>query len=262
MQNVEVNITGVLISALIVLLLAFCILFILFQYKKRQDFFLKEMELLKMNYEKELLKAQLEIQEQTFQHISLELHDNVGHYISLAKLHLLTLTGKDDDFTGKLESSVNLLGTSLQEIRTLCSNLNTNNLKHNGLIKTVEQQVKQLIKSGKFEVNFSVCGKTVYMDEKKELILFRIIQEALNNIIKHSKAEQIFIELQYFEHSMQLTIRDNGMGFDADEFIKSKTAHSSGIQNIVNRSSLINAIPEISSIRGKGTTVQITTPYV
>ena len=261
MQNVDTNIIGVLISALIVLLLAFCILFILFQYKKRQNFFLQEMELLKISYEKELLQAQLEIQEQTFQHISLELHDNVGHYISLAKLHLLTLTRKDEDFTGKLESSVNLLGTSLQEIRTLCSNLNTNNLKNNGLIKTVEQQVNQLRKSGEFVVDFTLSGKTVYMDEKKELILFRIIQEGLNNIIKHSKADKIFIELLYLDQSMKLTIRDNGMGFDADRFFRSGTIRSSGIQNIINRSAMINAVPEISSMEGKGTTLHIITPY-
>lgn len=260
MQNVEINIIGVLISMLVVVLLAFCIQYILYHYKRRQHYFIQEVEFLKLNYEKELLRAQLEIQEQTFQHISLELHDNVGHYISLAKLHLLTLTRDDQDFSGKLESSVDLLGTSLQEIRSLCSNLNTSNLKNNGLIKTVEQQVEQLSKPGQFEVDFSVRGQTVYMDEKKELILFRIIQEAFNNIIKHSGANKIGIQLAYCKQDMEIIITDNGKGFDVKKFLQGQ-AGSSGIQNIVSRSSLINASQKILSEPGKGTTIRITTPY-
>lgn len=245
---------------LVVLLLAFCIQYILYHYRKRQHYFTQEVEYLKLNYEKELLRTQLEIQEQTFEHISLELHDNVGHYISLAKLHLLTLTSEDKDFSDKLEASVDLLGTSLQEIRALCSNLNTSNLKNNGLIKTVEQQVAQIGKSGRFEVEFTVSGKTVYMDEKKELILFRIIQEAFNNIIKHSQASKIGIQLAYCKLDMELTITDNGKGFDVEDSLSGPTS-SSGIRNIVNRSSLINASQKIWSEQGKGTTIQIITPY-
>ena len=261
MQNVEINIIGVLVSALLVLLLAVCILYILYQYKKRQHFFLKEVELLRLNYEKELLQAELEIQEQTLQHISLELHDNVGHYISLAKLHLLTLTPADKEFANKLETSVELLGTSLQEIRNLCTDLNTSYLRNNGLIKTVEQQVQQLAKSGRYEVAYSVNGNTLYMDEKKELILFRIIQEALNNIIKHSQASQIFIHLQYLEHVMELTIGDNGKGFDVEGFFHQQSLRSSGLQNIINRINIIQATHRLTSMAGKGTTLQITTPY-
>ncbi|MBE7169981.1 MAG: hypothetical protein INR73_05285 [Williamsia sp.] len=260
MQNVEINIIGVLVSMLVVVLLALCIQYILYHYKKRQHYFIQEVEFLKLNYEKELLRAQLEIQEQTFQHISLELHDNVGHYISLAKLQLVTLNGNDEDLSGKLSSSVDLLGTSLQEIRTLCSNLNTSNLKNNGLIKTVEQQVEQLSKSGQFDVAFTVKGKTVYMDEKKELILFRIIQEGLNNIIKHSQANKIRIQLAYCKDDMELTVTDNGRGFDVQKCLSGATA-SSGIRNIVNRSLLINASQKIWSEPGKGTTIRITTPY-
>ena len=260
MQNVGINIIAILVSMLVVLLLAFCIQYILYHYKKRQHYFVQEVEFLKLNYEKELLRAQLEIQEQTFQHISLELHDNVGHYISLAKLHLLTLKKEENDFEAKLESSVDLLGTSLQEIRVLCSNLNTSSLKNWGLLKTVEQQVAQLSKSGKFEVDFTVSGKTVYMDEKKELILFRIIQEALNNIIKHSHANRIWIQLAYCKQNMELTITDNGKGFDVAECLQ-VPAGSSGIQNIVSRSSLINASQKILSEPGKGTTLRIVTPY-
>ena len=260
MQHIEINIIAVLISMLVVLLLAFCIQYILYHTKKRQHYFHQEVEFLKLNYEKELLRAQLEIQEQTFQHISLELHDNVGHYISLAKLHLLTLHKEDDDFPEKLDSSVVLLGTSLQEIRVLCSNLNTSNLKNWGLIKTVEQQVAQLSKSGRFEVDFTVSGKTVYMDEKKELILFRIIQEALNNIIKHAGASRIWIELAYCSRNMELTIADNGKGFDVAGCLQAPPL-SSGIRNIVSRTSLINASQKILSEPGKGTTIRIVTPY-
>src|SRR5206468_3102773 len=110
---------------LFLVLLVF-ILNIVSLHKKRQVSFRKELELIKANYEKELLKTQLEIQEQTFNHIALELHDNVGHFISLAKLHLTTLTSLElNQVKDKVEESVTLLGSSLEEIRNLSKGLNT-----------------------------------------------------------------------------------------------------------------------------------------
>lgn len=257
----EVILIIVVISFLFFILISY-ILTMLFFHKKKQLGFQKEVELIKANYEKELLKTQLEIQEETFQHISLELHDNVGHFLSLAKLHLTTMNGSvPKEISEKLEASVSLLTSSLDEIRNISKSLNTENIKSNGLIKTVEQQVEQLKKSGQFIIHFIISGKTCYLEDQKEIVLFRIIQEALNNIVKHSKANTINITLHYEEQRLLLTISDNGIGFDVHDALHYETHSSSGLKNIIKRSSLISAEHEIASKPGAGTKINIITPY-
>lgn len=246
---------------LLFILLSF-ILTMLFFHKRKQGDFQREVEVIKTNFEKELLETQLEIQEQTFQHISRELHDNVGHFLSLAKLQLATIqTELALPDVEKLSSSVCLITNSLDEIRNIAKSLNTENIKSNGLIKTTEQQVEQVKKLGRFSVDFAVSGKTCFLDDQKEIVLFRILQEGLNNILKHSQASAIHINLHYEERQLILSIRDNGIGFNANNMSNNDHYGSSGIKNIIKRSSLINAFHEIISTPGEGTTIKVITPY-
>jgi signal transduction histidine kinase len=232
-------------------------------YKKKQENFKKELELVKVYFDKELLKTQLEIQEQTFRHISLELHDNIGHFISLAKLYLTTAPRSDiKQLNDTINESVSLLGSSLEEIRKLAINLNTENIVNNGLIKTVQLLIKQIEKSGRFNVNFQITGKTCYIDDQKEIVLFRIVQEAFNNIIRHSNANLITILFHFNESKLTLTIKDNGLGFNVEEILNRKSVIiSNGLQNIIKRAELINATLQILSKQTLGTTIIITTPY-
>src|SRR5690349_21190950 len=91
MHSQQTVIVFIVLTTVMFIALLSVILNILSLHKKRQDAHKKELEAVRITYEKELLKTQLEIQEQTFNHIALELHDNVGHFLSLAKLHLSTL---------------------------------------------------------------------------------------------------------------------------------------------------------------------------
>lgn len=262
MQNQKNIIALILLTTFLLLVLVSFIFFILFLHQKKQLAFEREMEVLEARYEKELLKTQLEIQEETFEHISLELHDNVGHFISLAKLYLTTLNNVfTKEASEKIEASVLLLGLSLEEIRNISRSLNTENIKSNGLIKTMEQQIKQIERAGIFTIEFDVFGKTCFMDDQKELVLFRIVQEAFNNILKHSKASKIKIRMQYYEHEMDLIINDNGIGFNVNNMLQRCKSNTSGLKNIIKRSCLINATHEIISISDIGTTIKIVTPY-
>ncbi|MEO6000820.1 MAG: ATP-binding protein [Chitinophagaceae bacterium] len=257
----EIILLIVATTFLLFILLSF-IVTMLFLNKNQQNGFLKEVELIKSNFEKELLKTQLEIQEETFQHISLELHDNVGHFLSLAKLHLTTLRIPiHEELTKKMDAAALLIAYSLDEIRNISKSLNPENIKSNGLIKTVEQQIEQLQKSGQFTINFTLSGKTCYLEDQKEIVLFRILQESLNNIVRHSKANLIHIKLHYDEQKLLLSIHDNGIGFNIDHLYRNEKHNSSGLKNIIKRSSLLNATHEILSIPGEGTTIKIITPY-
>ena len=251
------------IATLVFLIIVVCFIATMVYFsKKQQHGFIKEVQLLKSNFEKELFRTQVEIQEETFQHISLELHDNVGHFLALAKLHLTTFTlPLPQEVTEKIDAATLLIAHSLDEIRGISRSLNTENIKSNGLIKTVRQQIEQLNKFRQFNVDLIITGRTCYLEDLKEIVLFRIMQESLNNIVKHSKANMIHIKLHYYEEKLLMSIHDNGIGFKVEASLCNENQSSSGLKNIIKRSSLINAIPEILSSPGNGTTINIITPY-
>jgi two-component system NarL family sensor kinase len=230
--------------------------------RKQQHGFIQEVAFIKSGFEKELFTTQLEMQEATFQHISLELHDNVGHFLSLAKLHLTSLKiPLAKEVTDKIEAAVLLISYSMEEIRGIGRSLDKEGIISNGLLKTVHQQVEQLKKLGQFAINLTVTGNTVYLEDQKEIFLYRIMQESINNIVKHSKADLININFHYDDQKLLLSIHDNGVGFRIGNLLDSKSYGSSGLKNIIKRSSLINATHEILSEPEEGTTIKITTPY-
>jgi len=252
----------VLVTFVFIILLSF-VFSILILHQRKQKNYRSELALIKANYEKELLSAQLEIQEQTFSHIALELHDNVGHFISVAKLYLTTIScTADDEFKDKLNHSIGLLTSSLDQVRNISRRLNTESIKENGLIKTVNQLIEQIEKSNQFKVDLIVSGKTYFLDDQKEIVLFRIIQEAFNNIIKHSQANIICVILDYQEDYLKLTIRDDGTGFNIEDKLREGSGNnSSGLRNIIRRSKIMNAIYNFVSRPGEGTEINIITPY-
>src|SRR5450755_891372 len=196
------------------------IIIILFFAQKKQKSFTYDLMAVKANYERELYKTQLEIQEQTFQEISREIHDNVGQILSLAKLGLSTL-----DLERKVEAKESIVEISdilekaLDDLRHMSRTMNAENLKKGGLKKSIEMQVGYIQRGGKFNIHFHVNGEYVMLGETKEIILFRIVQEAVNNIIRHSTATDICIALYYSKDLLKLHIQDNGKGFNLNEQI-------------------------------------------
>lgn len=250
---------GVVI-VLILLLIGF-IITILFLHQKNQRQFQKELEKIKMNYDKELFKAQLELQEETLQYISREIHDNIGQFLSLAKLNLNTLDFDDRELTTELiNNSSDLLTKALEDLRDLSKSLSSDIIKNGGLQKAIELQVSQLQKTGKFRVIYDIKGSYQYLNEQNEIILFRILQEAVNNIIRHSCAREIIILLSCIENTVKMYIQDNGKGFDTG-FLSSERNHfAGGINNMQKRAKLINASLNIESNPGMGTKITVTTP--
>jgi hypothetical protein len=248
----------VIATVMILLLLGF-ILVILFLYRKRQMNFTLQLESIKANAEKELLKTRLEIQEQTFQYISRDIHDNIGQFISLAKLQLNTL-----DFNqlasakNKIADSADLLTQALDDLRDLSRSLSSDLIRSNGLEAAIESQIAYLKKLGVVEVRFAVKGENRFMDEQTEIFILRIIQEAINNIVRHSDAHKVNVLLSYEQSQLSLSVEDDGMGFDPSAAINPKSA---GIHNMTKRAGLIGATLDIHSTPGEGTTVNLSVPY-
>ena len=258
MQDKTIILIIFIICILLVASMAAFIAWILFAYQKKNNTFQAQLEIIRDNNEKELLKSQLEMQEQTFQYISQEIHDNVGQFISLAKLHMNTIN-LDDKISARnqLEHSTELLGRALDDLRDLSKSLSSELIKNAGLVKAVELQVSQLQKTGKYRIIFEVHGNYGYMEEQKEIILFRIMQEAINNIVRHSFAGEIDIILSFFDDYLLTRIHDNGKGFNPSAIFN----NPGGVNNMKKRARLINADFKIESSAEKGTAITINAPY-
>lgn len=262
----QVTATGYyLIGSIIVFSILFVGFFIFFTnvLQKQNKMKLKE-EQLKHTFSQNLLQTQLEIQEQTLKTISQEIHDNIGQVLSLAKLNLNTIDiSRQEQLLQKIDSSKQLVGKAIQDLRDLSKSLNTDTVAANGLIRSLEYELDMIKKAGEHETILDINGGIVKADPQKELILFRIIQEVLNNIIKHAEAKRINVLANYTTDELELIISDDGKGFDLKPVAKEEiqqTPPGLGIRNMHSRAKLIGADFSMNSVTGQGTTVKLKLP--
>lgn len=240
------------------LLLGVFIIHAIYLHQKNQFLFQKNIEEIKAQQEKSILQAQLEIQEQTFQHISREIHDNMGANLTLSKLHLTSLnypgTVSNEE---KINSSIQIIGNVIQNLRDISKSLNSDLIKETGLFCAIENELSIIRKTGRYKIHFDVYGEPFDLSPDKALIVFRIIQEGFNNIIKHSKSSTVRLDMIFDIESLNIHITDNGSGFIPDE------KHiGSGLRNIRQRTKMLEGKCEIISSIRNGTTLKISIPFI
>lgn len=253
----EVELFIVIGCVVTLLFIAFIVSFLLVNQKRHFNY-LKEKQELKNVFQQTLLQSQIEIQEQTLQHISKELHDNFGHIASLIKINLFTLQLNDTEKAlAKIEDTKDLTRQLIADIKSLSVSLGSDWIAQAGLAKAIETEVEHLNKTGEFTATYNLLGPMPDIDADKALILYRMAQEVLNNMVKHSKAKHINILLQVNENVFILAFSDDGIGFNAEE---KATASGAGLRNLQSRALLINAHLHIESLPGNGTTITIGLP--
>ncbi len=264
MQNTHYDLTlFILASTVLILLLAGFTVTILFLYRKKQLAYFKTIEELRLDYEKNLLHTQLEIQEQTLQHISREIHDNINLSLTLAKLNLNTFDwNRPAKAKNKIDTSLQQISKAIVDLSDLSKGMNSELIINQGLIEVLKKETTRLRDLNLFELDYVVTGNPVFMDSQKELVIFRIIQEAFNNIIKHARATSVKLSLEYnFDH-INVLIADNGRGFCKDVVEQNKTKESrAGLNNMQKRAALFNGRTIIDSAPDSGTSIFVTIPY-
>jgi signal transduction histidine kinase len=234
--------------------------FLIFNQKKHFEY-KTESENMKRNYDQALLQSQLEIQEQTLKTISQEIHDNVGQVLTLAKLNLSTTTIVDDETSGKIKDTQRLIAKAIQDLRDLSRSLNTDYVEEMGLVRSIEYELEMLGKTDTIQPSFQMEGPVVRLEKQKELILFRIVQEAIQNTVKHSEAQHIKAQIQFNPNSLDVRISDDGKGFKyGDQIAESNPSLGLGLRNMHNRAHLIGAQCQITSESNLGTLVHIRFP--
>lgn len=220
---------------------------------------MEEIKIINETYKNELLKAQLEIQEQTFNNISQEIHDNVGQILSLAKVQINIMNESESMSREMLNEVKENVGKAMTDLRDIAKSLSSERIRSLSIHSAVSNEAERINKSGISQVTVSVDGDELKMNEQKKLILFRIIQESLQNSIKHANASQIKIHFHYLPDNLHVIIRDNGKGFDTEEALKNNSGL--GLLNIKTRAALTGGTSTIESVLNEGTTININIPY-
>jgi signal transduction histidine kinase len=257
----EVTIIIVAGTVVLIILILFIIIFLM-MYKNRQMRHQLEMEAVQEKFNQEILKTQLEIQEQTLKKLSEEIHDNVGQVLSLAVMNLSAIDVSDSvKATAKIENTTSLVQKAVGDLRNLSKTMDPDNITAAGLSAMIKFELDLVEKTGLYKTSFICSGTERSLGCQRDIILYRMLQETINNIIKHAKANFIIIALNFKSSEIQLEIADNGIGFNTDLSEKIELAKSgAGLKNIKRRTEILGGTVQVKSVPGSGTNLFFTIP--
>ena len=247
------------VCALLLLILAAIVFLFLFLYQKRK--FTQHQQVLEMErqFQEQSLSAQLEIQEQTFLAISQEIHDNVGQILSLAKVQINIMNESERMDLEMLQDVKENIGKAMADLRDLSKSLNSDRIRGVSIHETMRQEADRINKTGIIRAIVMVEGVEREIEPRKKLILFRIIQESIQNCIKHAKASKVSILFHYLEDRIRVHIQDDGKGFNPE--VALRQGDGSGLGNMKTRAGLTGGTWSIESVVNEGTHIDRTMPY-
>lgn len=253
----------IVIGITLALLLVGFIVTILYLYQRRQHRQEQELALVKDQFDRELLQSQLEIKEATLKNIAQELHDNIGQMLTVVKFSLagMRLPAGDPNFE-TIQESKQILNKAIFDLSDLTKSMHTDRIAQIGLVEAIRFEMEMLGKMKLFETSFTLSEGNYHFDSQKEIFLFRIFQEILNNTIKHSKASAVSVSVICSEKGkFTFIVKDNGLGFDVQEKQQSGSRVAGvGLKSMINRARLIGAAVSIQSKQGEGTSVTVELP--
>ncbi|MBF8456321.1 hypothetical protein IV494_03920 [Kaistella sp. G5-32] len=221
--------------------------------KKKSQLILTQ-KIKEATFEQELANSQVEIKEQTLNYIGQELHDDLGQKLSVARLMTNKLSFSNESEKKEIANEINLLiGECIQDIRNLSKVFITKQVEHFGFVESLEREIFRIQRLQLLEVHYDVNNRDLEINSSHALILFRIIQECINNVIKHSKSKCIELIVIDAEDRICIKINDTGIGFNAK-----REDNGSGLKNMISRAKIINAEFDINSADKNGTKVLIT----
>jgi signal transduction histidine kinase len=255
MDKSQIIISIYFVTTLLVLLSSF-LFFVFVWYRRKRNKHIQERELLEMAYKHELLKTQLETQEHSYYQISQELHDNIGQLLTSTKILLEVAVLQSSGIHPSVITAEKTIIKAIKELRLLSKSLNKEWLQQFNLIENLQAEAKRVNITDSLEVEFTSECKSLPLEPENQVMLFRIVQEALQNSIKHANATLIKIDIHQYENHLRLTIEDNGKGFKVNEVINS----SLGLKNMAHRTTLLKGTINWQTTEELGTIVTIDIP--
>ena len=207
----------------------------------------------RVEHQRQIARATINTQEKERSEIGKELHDNVNQILASAKLFLSSpfLEGDErEKFTNKAAEHIHM---AIEEIRKLSKSLVSPSAADLGIIETINDMIADIRWAQKIEIDFTYTGiDESILDNGLKLTIYRIVQEQMNNILKHAQATQVTITLKEHRNKIILTIYDNGKGFDPHT-----RRRGIGLNNIINRADVFNGKVDIQTAPGQGCMVRV-----
>jgi signal transduction histidine kinase len=262
MQSTEPKILLIIILGTLMLVLSstFIIVF-LFYFRRKQLINRQEKAILQAQHQQEILQVQLEIQNQTLQHISGELHDNIGQLLTLVRFKLNMLEVEETITPNQIEEVNEVVEKTIIELRGLSKSLDGDFVENFGLVDSLSHALQRISSTGKYETDIFIEGEVYRLEGQKEIVLFRVVQEILSNILKHAKANYIKVSLQFTPAHFSLTVLDDGKGFDYEGVLGREMSQSgAGLRNIQRRTEMLGGTCSFKTAQNEGTSVYIQLP--
>jgi signal transduction histidine kinase len=236
--------------------LSFLILFVIARQRQNSMHLLQAAR--EQEFSKQLLQVQIEIQEQTFVTLAQELHDNIGQLLGSAKM-LIGITERNiNPVPETLIAASESVGNAIAELRSLSKSLNKEWLSHFSLVENMQLEADRINSSGKIHVTILKEDELLPLQSDKQLMLFRIVQEALTNSVRHSMGKNILIQIRNNESDLTLTVADDGVGFDQG----SAKLSGVGMIHLQQRVAILGGTVQVTSQRNHGTTIMIAIPNI
>lgn len=269
MKNQEILLVIILGAILALLLVSFIVAF-LFLYQKKQNEHKKEMAIMHEEYDQQILRVQFEMQEATLKEISEKLHHGLKNNIVavIQRLNLIAfLIEKNPEKITNIQSQITAISEELttikDEVRLTSHSLSPDRINQVGLVDAIRFEAKRLSNNSSILVDFIANENllaNINIGENNSVYIFRIFQEIIGNIISHSKATRISIQIDILKQNIfELIVQDNGVGFNVKEKKKSKSS-GLGLAGMQKRAIQMNAELIITSDPNNGTNINLQLP--
>jgi signal transduction histidine kinase len=211
------------------------------------------------DYQDKLIRVRIEEQENAKNQISKELHDNVGQLLGLAQMNMHSVLDNKQygnyRTTRMIKDTLNLIDRTAYFLHNISHTLNSDYISKLGIIEMLRKELDFIHISRGIRCIVNIEGNSRSIAAETEVLIYRIVQELLHNIIKHARASEITITLVYTNDQFTIRIADNGVGFDVN---KVRTTGGIGFINMYQRADLMKGRLDIQSAVGKGSTATLT----
>ncbi|MFK5855276.1 MAG: sensor histidine kinase [Bacteroidota bacterium] len=246
-------------SATLAIILFMSLMLLRIRNRKNKEIAKQKIQLLED--EKKLLAAQsiLTGQEEERKRISQELHDGIGVLLSTASIHFSNITGSsgDKELDGMLVKANDMIKQAGNEVRKISHNMMPGVLSNFGLFDALEDLFDEVDESGAIVVSYNMQGDDSRLNERTEIMVYRIMQELINNTLKHAKANNVRVDLQREISKLKISYVDDGVGFN---YQSKQLDKSLGLSGISSRVDFLHGTLNVVTNRGKGCSYNIVVP--
>lgn len=231
------------------------LLFLLYRYhKQKQAMHEKQVRLLQHQQEIEELKAIMKGEEQERERLARNLHDGIGGMLVSAKLNLGSIREiyPETPCIGKIDDVMHMLQNTSSEVRRTAHNLMPEILTRASLEDAIGMYCDELNTGNRMEIDIQFQGDFSWLQKSPELLVYRMVQELVQNVIKHAGADYMAVLLRYYDETLSITVEDNGSGFEQEKQYK-----GFGLYSLKHRVTALRGEISIMSAPGRNTTVFI-----